>query len=82
MPLFSPSAVSTINFGSDALQKALDAAAGIPAGKRGYLDLGATTQGAQVLFGQRISPLWSVGAWGGVDWSGKVSAGLRVRGAW
>jgi hypothetical protein len=79
---FSSVAVSSINFGADALQKALDAAAGIPAGKRGYLDLGVTTQGAQVIFGQHLRSIWDLGAWGAMDWSGRASAGIRLRGAW
>jgi hypothetical protein len=77
---FSP--VKAINFGADALQKALDAIVGIPADKQGHLDVGVTTQGAQVEFGQRLNSIWSVGAWGATDWSGMCSAGARLRAAW
>jgi len=81
MPFF-PVAVSSVSFGADALQKALDAAVGIPVGKRGYLDAGVTTNGAQVIFGQHLHSIWDVGAWAGVSWSGLSSAGIRLRGAW
>ena len=74
--------VASITFGADALQKALDAVVGIPAGKSGYADVGVTTQGAQVVFGQRLNSIWDVGAWGGVSWSGFYSAGVRLRGSW
>ncbi len=79
---FLPVAASTLSFGSDALQRALDAAAGIPATKRGYLDFGATLQGATLTLGQRIAGDWSLGAWGAMEWSGRASAGIRIRGAW
>jgi hypothetical protein len=74
--------VAQINFGPDALQKALDAIAGIPAGKKGHLDVGATAKGGMIEYGQKFGSIWEVGAWGGVEWSGLYSAGVRLRATW
>ncbi len=83
MPTSVP--VARLNLGADMLQKALDAAVGVPEGKRGYLDLGATTSGAQVILGQKFAKgrlTGNVGVWGGMEWTGMVSAGVRLRAAW
>jgi len=74
--------VALIDVGPDALQKALDAIAGVPAGKAGHLDLGVTTKGAQVQYGQRFGSVWQTGVWGATDWTGKWSAGARLQASW
>jgi hypothetical protein len=71
-----------INVGPDALQRALDAVAGVPAGQHGRFDVGVTTSGAQLTYGQRLNSVWQTGVWAAADWQGHYSAGARLQAAW
>ena len=83
---FTPVAVSTTT-DPHPLSAALDQALtqtlqGVPADKRGNLAATVTLVGAQVSIAHKLTSNWVVGGWGGIDWTGNKSAGIRLTGAW
>jgi hypothetical protein len=72
---------------SDSLRKRIQASIdAVPAGKKGQFVLDATfvngRAGAEVSFAQRITPVWSVGAWGALASGGQREIGIRGVATW
>lgn len=66
------------------LQAKLTAAlASVPAGKRGWLSLGLTRQGAEAAIGWRPKPGWTVSGYGVTPWTRTGwQAGVRAELIW
>lgn len=67
---------------SDALRAQVDRVMATPIEGRGAATVTVSLTGVEGEILQRLSPVWSVGAWGAMTWDGQKALGARLRAAW